>query len=301
MKTARAFMGKSPLNHGIKITLAAFIILVTVGCQSQKKVREHQLLLQKNMDNNTEKIISQINALQENQQSINESVKKIITDQLTIATKVAGTQRQLASQITETTEIIHQEQAELKTTVQNENAQLVQQVQALTDRQQHLEKATETIHANGQTLCTSHDQVLAQLTELKEGYQHWQDQLKLMQEKTAALDASVGAMRVDLGEFKSAVTRDIKGLAENQASEQAVEQDIKQQLTAINHMLTGAGTLQRNLLALLQDIDQTTRMQGEKYMDVIEFLQQQDDQASVSLPDQMDAKLEPSTEPIKSP
>ena len=253
------------------------------------------------MDSNTEKIISQIDAIQENQQSINESVKKIITDQLTIATKVAGTQRQLANQITETTESIHQEQTDLKTTVQNENAQLVQQVQDLTGRQQHLEKATETIHANGQTLCTNHDQVLAQLTELKEGYQHWQDQLKLMQEKTAALDASVGAMRGDLDEFKNSVSEDIKGLTEGQASTQAAEQDIGQQLSTMNRTLTDAGTLQRNLLTLLQDIDQTTRMQDKKYMDIVNFLQQQNDQASVSLPDQMDAKLEPITEPIESP
>ncbi len=297
MKTTQTFIGKSPLDQGIKIALAIFIILVSVGCQNQNRVRENQLS-QKTVDSVPEEIMSQIKALQENQQAIIDSVESVKTDQLTIATKIAGNQRQLAKQVTETAESIHQEQTDLKTTFQNANAQLVKQVQDLSDQQQGLALTTETIEANGQALRTNQDQLLGQLTALKGGYQYWQGQLNLMQEKMAALDTGILAMQTGLSQFENALT---ESLVSQNDKRQGADQGLQQQLSALKRMLAETRASQKSLLTLLRNDKQTVNTQHKTHRDVSKSQQQQDDQVSVSLRNEIDANVEPGIDAVKGP
>jgi chromosome segregation ATPase len=280
MKTSQTCAGKSAIHLAIKMALIVLLSVASVGCQSQRKIHENQTQMQETMNNNTEKLLAEIKQLQEDQQHITEDVESIKMDQLTIGTKVAGAQRQLASQVLEKTQLIQEEQADLKTVFQNTNTQFMQQLQVLAVRQQDWEETTETIHANGQILCTSHDQVLLQLTELKQGYQDWQDELSLMQEKMAALDASLVAMQVGWDDFESALTGDIKGLTENLASKRAVEQDIEEQLTTLTRMLTDAAVLPKRPLTLFPDFDKTAKMQEKIYRDVFKPEEAENDQTS---------------------
>ncbi len=284
MKTTQTFIGKSPLDQGIKIALAIFIILVSVGCQNQNRVRENPLS-QKTVDSVPEEIMSQIKTLQENQQAIIDSVESVKTDQLTIATKIAGNQRQLAKQVTETAESIHQEQTDLKTIFQNANAQLVKQVQDLSDQQQGLALTTETIEANGQALRTNQDQLLGQLTALKGGYQYWQGQLNLMQEKMAALDTGILAMQTGLSQFENALT---ESLVSQNDKRQGADQGLQQQLSALKRMLAETHASQKSLLTLLRNDKQTVNTQHN-------------DQVSVSLRNEIDASVEPGIDAVKGP
>jgi chromosome segregation ATPase len=282
MNTSPTRADKSIVKLGLKTALALLLSVASVGCQSQRQTQEHQTPMQETMNNNTEKLLAQIKQLQEDQQQVNEGLKSIKVDQLTIGTKVAGAQRQLASQVLETTQAIQQEQAELKTTVQDTCTQFAQQLQVLAGSQQDLENVTATIHANGQTLCTSHSQILQQLTEFNQGYQHWQQELTLMQEKMAALDASIVAMQAGLGQFQSSLTKDIKGLAEDLATKRAVGQDMEDQLTTLTQKLTDAAELPKRPATLFPDIDKNIKTQKKAYSSVFTIEGAEKDQVSVS-------------------
>jgi len=284
------------------MALAVLLLVASVGCQSQRKTQEYQAQMQEAMDNNTEKLLSQIKQLQEDQQqmtedveSIREDCKRIKMDQLTIGTKVAGAQRQLASQVLETTQAIQQEQAELKTTLQDTNTQFTQQLEVLAGKQHDLEKTTKTIYANGQILCTSHDQVLLHLTELKQGYQHWQDELTLMQEKVAALGTSILDVQAGLGQFESSLAKDIKGLTDNLASKRAAEQDMAEQLTTLTRKLTEMAVPPKRQVTLFPDFDRPAKVQKKTYSKASAFEMPEKPQLSKS--SQADVEMTPVPEP----
>jgi hypothetical protein len=141
---------------------------------------------------------------------------------------------------------------------------------------------TEATETNGQTLRTTQEQLLAQLTELKDGYQHWQDRLTLMQEKMAALDTSVMAMQAGVSQFENTLTQDIKDLTTKNALQrdkrQGTDQGLQRQLTRLTQMLTEAGALQKHLLVLFQDGDKTAEIQDKEHGDVNQLEEQESDQ-----------------------
>ena len=64
---------RSLSNRGTRICLIALVI-TAMGCQNQRKFAENRVLLQQSMDNNTERMVSLIEKLEENQQNMNEDI-----------------------------------------------------------------------------------------------------------------------------------------------------------------------------------------------------------------------------------
>lgn len=298
MKTAQTLNCSLTVKQGIKSALAIFLLATALGCQ-RMRVRSEQTPALESMPSNTEKLLSQVKQLEENQQGITESVESIKMDQLTIGTKLASAQRQLAKQLAENAQAIQQEQVDLKATVQDANTQFTQQFQGATERQQGLKRAIETIHAHGQTLAANHDQVLTQLAEHKQGYQYWQDEWRLMQEKMTALDARLVAMQARWDQFQIALTTDIQGLTEGLASRQAVERDIAEQLATLTRLLQDRAELPKRPLTLFPDFGNPAKTQAKVYSEAFRREGQQNDRASRSSP--TEAKTKPGVDSLPGP
>ncbi len=115
---------RSLSNHAIRICLMVLVI-AAMGCQNQRKYGKNRVSLQQSMDNNTEKMVSLIQKLEESQQSMNEDIRSLKAAQHNIATEVIPAQHKLASQITETTEFTRKDQADLRMTLQGASLELI--------------------------------------------------------------------------------------------------------------------------------------------------------------------------------
>jgi chromosome segregation ATPase len=138
-------------------------------------------LMQNNMDSSTEKLVSLIEKLEENQQNINEDVRGLKASQHKIATQVIPAQRKFASQVNETTEITRRDQAELRIAFQGASLELAEnqnkiQEDLVTLRQnlnnstesaaslvQRLDENQQTINSDLDSLKTAQDSIMTQV------------------------------------------------------------------------------------------------------------------------------------------
>jgi len=267
--------------------------------ESQNRMQKDLATLQQNMNNNAVKTVSLIQRLDENQQATKVDVESLQADQRSIMTQVGPAQQQLADQIAATTKMIRQDKAELKRTAQAANAQLLQQVKSMGERQQHLETTTETIQENGQALQESHDECLVKLAGLNTAYQARQEQLDLMKGHMATLDASVMAVLTGLSQFENTLKEDLRG---NQAAQderiQKAEQTLQQRFASLNSMLINVEDVQKTLLSLLQDVDKPTKTPNKISARTTESLRSRpNDRVSASRP----KRLRPSQTANPSP
>jgi len=270
---------------------------------SQDRLQKDLAALQQDLNNNTEKTVSLIQRLEDDQRAINEEVVSLQTDQRSIMNQVGPAQQQLADQIAATTKMIRQDKSELKRTLQAANAQLVQQVKGMGERQQHLETTTETIQENGKALQRSHDECLVKLADLNRAYQARQEQLDLMKGHMATLDASVLAVLTGLSQFESSLKEDLNEsrTAQNERIQRA-EQTLQQKVASLDSMLAKVGDVQKTLLTLLQDVDKPTKTPDKASVQATEFFSpKSEDERSTPHPQNLEQSQTASPAPPFSP
>jgi hypothetical protein len=217
MRMKQEFVLQSLSNHGLRISLVMLILFTAVGCQSQKKLREDLVLTQNNMDTNTERLVSLIEKLEENQQNINEDVRGLKASQHKIATQVIPAQRKFADQVNETTKITRSDQAELRIAFQGASLELAENQSKIQEDlaalRQNINNSTEnatsqirrldtyqqTINSELDSLKTTQDSIVAQIIPAQ---QQLADQLaqttKTIQQDRAELGKTLQAANTHL-------------------------------------------------------------------------------------------------------